>query len=340
MCLNARPIETARSENIEDVPESPAKLARPTGFGRFRQYQIEVPGRMRVPSKLLNSVAFITQVLGSDTSRDSLSFEGTGFFASIPSKSRHGNAYRVLVTAKHVAEALTNGTGEILVNRKGGGVMPLNVSLDRWCLHPSDRTVDMAVLPCNIQPEMDVLSISTDHFWVPGTVAEEEEKIGVGDEVFFPGLFTFAPGRQRNIPILRHGNLAMLPDEAIQVDSGFAEVYLIEARSIGGISGSPVFVRPTMALDEATLFEKGSQTLMGISSELKLLGLMRGHWDVSESDMNKPNYSATQKSGVNLGIGVVVPASKILETLNHPTILDMIARQERQVRKSVVPGND
>jgi hypothetical protein len=146
--------------------------------------------------------------------------------------------------------------------------MTLNANLDHWCLHPTDPTVDVAVLPCNIEPEMDVLSISTKHFWSPS--ANGDQKIGIGDEVFFPGLFTYAPGHRRNIPILRHGNLAMLPDEPIQVDSGFAEVYLIEARSIGGISGSPVFVRPTMSLDESTVFGKGNQRLLGISAELRL----------------------------------------------------------------------
>jgi hypothetical protein len=131
----------------------------------------------------------------------------------------------------------------------------------------------------------------------------------------------------------------MLPDEQIQVDGGFADVYLVEARSVGGMSGSPVFVRPTMALDEATVFGEGNQTLMGVSSELRLLGLMHGHWDIQESDLNKPHYSGNP-NGVNLGIGVVVPASKILETLEHPHLIELIEKDERDMRDTAAPCPD
>ena len=40
-----------------------------------------------------------------------------------------------------------------------------------------------------------------------------------------------------NVVTARH--IAMIQEEPIQVDSGFAEVVLVEARSIGGLSGSP-----------------------------------------------------------------------------------------------------
>ena len=289
---------------------------------------------MRVPYRLLNSVAYIAEIVGEDTSANSLDLQGTGFFVTIPSKTK-GSGWRVLVTAKHIATALSNRDVEIIVNKKGGGTMPLPLILDHWCFHPS---ADVAVLPCNVHPDMDILSISTEHFWVP-TTSEEDEVVGIGDEVFFPGLFTYAPGRRRIMPLLRHGNLAMLPDEQIQVDGGFADVYLVEARSVGGMSGSPVFVRPTMALDEATVLGEGAQTLMGVSSELRLLGLMHGHWDIQESDLNSPRYTPNPK-GVNLGIGVVVPASKILETLNHPLLLALMEKQERQTNETFSPNPD
>jgi hypothetical protein len=56
-------------------------------------------------------------------------------------------------------------------------------------------------------------------------------------------------GRKRNIPIVRTGNISMIPSEkvpGIQIRRGESvesEVYLIEARSVGGLSGSPVFIR-------------------------------------------------------------------------------------------------
>jgi hypothetical protein len=39
--------------------------------------------------------------------------------------------------------------------------------------------------------------------------------IGVGDEVYIAGLFGFASGDVNNSPILRVGNLTMIPQEAL-----------------------------------------------------------------------------------------------------------------------------
>jgi hypothetical protein len=48
-------------------------------------------------------------------------------------------------------------------------------------------------------------------------------------------------GDLKNVPIVRVGNLASYPSEQIQTRAfGRMEAYLIEARSIGGLSGSPV----------------------------------------------------------------------------------------------------
>ena len=65
----------------------------------------------------------------------------------------------------------------------------------------------------------------------------------MGDEVFVVGLFRHRHGTQRNIPIVRVGNLAALTEEKVATnDFGLVDAYLIEARSIGGLSGSPVFL--------------------------------------------------------------------------------------------------
>ena len=69
------------------------------------------------------------------------------------------------------------------------------------------------------------------------------EGIGIGDEVFMVGLFHRHTGRDRNEPIIRVGNIASLPSAPVPLDEGEkAEAILIEPRSIGGLSGSPVFV--------------------------------------------------------------------------------------------------
>jgi len=71
-----------------------------------------------------------------------------------------------------------------------------------------------------------------------------ERDIGLGDETFAIGLFRSHYGQQRNMPVIRVGNIAAMPEEPIAAKYGkdFIEGYLVEMRSIAGLSGSPVFV--------------------------------------------------------------------------------------------------
>jgi hypothetical protein len=156
--------------------------------------------------------------------------------------------------------------------------------------------------------------------------------------VFTVGLFTYHAGTQRNMPIVRYGNIAMLPDEPIQVEGGFADVYLVEARSIGGLSGSPVFVRKTLALPITSRYDN-ERKIEGLG-RLFFLGMMRGHWDIRESELNKPSFIHDRQRGVNLGIGMVTPAAKILEVLNHPDLAALRAKREEETRRAMSPEND
>src|SRR5262249_41522483 len=65
---------------------------------------------------------------------------------------------------------------------------------------------------------------------------------GLGDEVATIGLYTSQYGQAKNVPVVRIGHIAMLPDEPVASHRGYVKAYLIETRSIAGLSGSPVFV--------------------------------------------------------------------------------------------------
>jgi hypothetical protein len=73
---------------------------------------------------------------------------------------------------------------------------------------------------------------------------------------------------------------------------------------------------------------------------ITLLGLMHGHWDIRESEMNKASIIHDRQHGVNLGIGIVVPAIKIYETLYAPNLIAMRKEQEKAVLHKQVPGTD
>jgi hypothetical protein len=200
----------------------------------------------------------------------------------------------------------------------------------------------VAVTGWDVTEDEDVRSIPTSMFLTDE--APHEHFIGPGDEVFIMGLFTKMYGCSRNIPIVRTGNVAMmpgemLPDVRIGGWRGEAEAYLVEARSIGGLSGSPTFVRETVSqtltIKSRTRARRGQTQVPG---DFYLLGLMHGHWSILPEDRNKAKIIADKSPDrVNLGIAVVVPAKKILEVLNHPELVKIREASEEETLQAAGP---
>jgi hypothetical protein len=279
---------------------------------------------VRVPDLVLRSIGFVAEVFGSGSALEDLDPVATCFMISIPSQVSERLFSYYAVTARHVLEKATpNVPTTIMVNEKGGGVKPLQ-TVGPWIFHP-DKTVDVAVIPIVADPTYDITVFAVQDFF---DEVRDAELIGAGDEVFFPGLFTAASGIDRITPVVRHGNLAMLPSQQIQTPHGYADIYLIEARSIGGLSGSPVFVRETIQLPVTTNRNDGREYKMLSPGPFKLLGLAQGHWDVDEAEINQA-YLRHDPSGVNYGIAKVVPAKKILETLNCPDLTTLRSQLEQ-----------
>ena len=259
----------------------------------------------RIPDQFLNCAVFVVRGELDAAGPDDFDPIGTGFIIHEPSKANPAGIYSYLVTAKHVFEVFTKpGYMCLNVNTRSGGVAHVPF-VGQAFEHPTDSTCDVMVIPISPDPQtVDITSIPIDRLLTTDGI--REKGIGIGDDIFMVGLFTHAPGHKRNMPIARHGNIAMLPEDQIQVERGFADAYLVEARSIGGMSGSPVFVRQTAAIQ----FQRAEETkvIQGTSNEFYLLGLAHGHWDISESNINSPRFRHDPMRGVNMGIAVVVPA--------------------------------
>lgn len=283
---------------------------------------------MRVPDALRGCVAFLGRVVaeGDVIKHEDPPYRGTGFFVAVGSPNPD-HVFPYLVTARHSADALADRPFVIRLNTCDGTAR--NIVCDagtRWFRHP-DPTVDVAVLP--IAPDRSTY----DYRWVVprmlvGPKMIEKLNIGVGDEVFITGLFAYLFGNDRNIPIVRTGNVAMMPAERVPTRLGQMEAYLIEARSIGGISGAPVFVRETVPLmheypgtgDER---DTVNQVPIYAAGPFYLLGVMHGHWDIPPEMMNRLGSGAN--AGVNMGIAIVTPATKIREVLSLP---ELVSRRE------------
>ncbi|HEV2425786.1 MAG TPA: S1C family serine protease [Terriglobia bacterium] len=264
----------------------------------------------------------------------------TGFFVALPCESPELRPLKNMyfVTAKHVVTDLQNRQAFLLLNTRSGGTLTVTgITKDWWHFHPTDATADVAVIPINPGTEVEALGIDIQLFGLPEVL--KNRSIGIGDEVITVGLFNPAPGTSRSQPIVRHGNISMLPTEQIQTELGYADVILVEARSIGGISGSPVFVRNTF-MTKVKNRRGEDDVLFANGPGVTLLGLMHGHWDIRESDLNKPSIIHDRQHGVNMGIAMVVPAAKIQETLYAPDLIAIRQESERKLLSQSVPGMD
>jgi hypothetical protein len=306
-----------------------------TRLGGVPRYFLGYPEdwNMRISEEILKCVAFIGIKESSG-----FSARATGFFVQVPLETQEDMYVTHFVTARHnveeIEKEITNG-GEVYIRLNGtdGSVKDIKVEKNaRWLFHPTDSNVDVAVIPfpTNLPFDWKVIPLT---MFLPDEHLKSG-KIGIGDEVFITGLFTRHFGRQKNLPIIRVGNIAMISDEKVHLSwHGGVEIdaYLIEARSIGGISGSPVF------FVKSPMDAKGTLHLGGM--EYHLGGLIHGHWPVDESKIDSA-VDISEEKNVNMGIAIVIPAKKILETLNQDELKEMRLLLAQEHKKRTAPVMD
>jgi hypothetical protein len=161
---------------------------------------------------------------------------GTFFVVGVAGK--HGNTFTHAVTAEHVAENVDGGPFFFGVNFKDDKAGWLRSDL-KWWYHPKESNTDVAVTIMAPSERTDMEYIPEAIFAADETI--KRDNIGLGDEISVVGLFTNFVGTSKHFPAVRTGNIA----DKVPMPDGPMEVYLAEGRSIGGLSGSPVFVRPT-----------------------------------------------------------------------------------------------
>jgi hypothetical protein len=250
---------------------------------------------MRVPNGVRRTVGFIGY---EDKRNGEFVPSGSFFFLGHDPKDGEPISEKVyLVTARHVIDKLRDKAADdtvLRLNPKDPNAPPIRIAapLTKWFSHPNDESIDVAIT--KVVTELG-LPPTHDHLTVPISRCATEavlNEIYLGEEVFVSGLFRHQPGTHRNIPIVRIGNLAALNEERIVSNRWGKEIegYLIEARSIGGLSGSPVFLN----LEGAPL-----------------LGLIHGHYDDEKAAAQNGTIEA-----INAGIAIVVPVKNILAVIS------------------------
>ena len=287
---------------------------------------------MLVPDEIRKCVAFVGYRWTTGEH-----WAGTGFFVTVPlAGTTRYTPY--LITAKHLVESARNRSidGKLLVriNRRGGGTDIVETDCCSWTTHQSDQSIDAACISLQLDHDSDLRLYPSESFAIPDVLRRARvDSVGVGDDVFITGLFSSHLGNSRNIPIVRVGNVAAIPEEPLPTGYGPSEAYLIEARSIGGLSGSPVFVMV------GSQRRGGSIIIQTGGPQFFLLGLIHGHFDLPEltgdaAPEGPPSTDASTAGAINAGIAVVVPAWKIIEVLNHPSLVAVREATARRILAS------
>ena len=182
---------------------------------------------------------------------DNLEPWGTGFLVSTADT---GSIY--LVTARHVVQDKLDCPFSVRFNDRNGGSQNYHIDLADWQFHPTDETVDVAILEIQPPAWADWMAYQQK----PGIMDAfkfASKDIGPGDIIYTVGLWRLLHGKKRNKPFVHVGHIGMVPgdDDKLVVKDWMpgregkpveVEGYLTEGEPLYGASGSPVFVRRSL----------------------------------------------------------------------------------------------
>lgn len=173
---------------------------------------------------------------------DSQKSIGTGFFYRAPLNDGTERSITLFISNKHV---FLNPRGRLTVslNRKKedgtpefGNIIPFDQIgfEDAYFPHPGPE-VDLACINASALTHTDAF-----HRYLSGDVLKpiDYEKVVVGSEVIFVGYPANRYDIVNNLPLIRKGWIASMPD----VDFNGRGQVVIDAQIFPGSSGSPVFV--------------------------------------------------------------------------------------------------
>ncbi len=297
----------------------------------------------RVPDEVLESVVFLC-VDETHHGKKRKVAHGTALLVTVAEPAMLGpsDEHFYLVTAKHNLAAarrlkMAGKTDGLYarVNTKAGGSEWVDLPLGNEWIDAPNPAADVTVLrfPPRAGVEIFAQAFPSEHI-IKGASARAHG-IGAGDDLFVVGLFTSRAGTERNLPIVRSGILSCMPHEMIPDPYGAYDAYLVEVLSLGGLSGSPVYL-----YRDSPAWEVGDQPVRRY--ELHLLGVIRGHWDELllknrrkgrvVSPMAAIAYNKDDLAALNKGIAMVTPGDDILAALHTD---ELVTERHEHMRRSI-----
>lgn len=252
---------------------------------------------------------------------------GTGFVVGIPVASRPNTIVPCIVTAKHVLAG--HATINARFTPKAGKPSPrLNVDLnvhrangDVW-EHP-DPGVDIIAFRALHTDDADYSPIPMDLLVTKALMVDQQ--IHASDRVLFPSLLVNFLGANRNYPTVRDGSIALIPDELVPLEyqagaiaiKTSQELLFLNAISVPGASGSPVFLSPGPRTIGNAFVPGGIPYLLGI---------MHGFYAAQARPTIEVETTDTKHFfRENAGIALVFPAWRLREILESDRVKARVA---------------
>jgi hypothetical protein len=283
----------------------------------------------RIRDEFLDSVIYLYPDRSAAEAGEKIG--GSGFLVGVQSKGLPQNFWFLYaVTNKHVIEG---GATTIRFTTRDGGTDVLETDERSWIHHPSGD--DLSVCLVSFDPKMFKF-----HFIPRANFLTHEIikslNVGPGDEVFVVGRFINHEGKQQNRPTARFGFIGQMPFEPIVQDDGFKQdSFLIEVRSVGGYSGSPVFLHvmpvipDTFAARKIQPFGVYGEWLLGVEWGMLL------NWEPVRNEFAKPVNLDNPRGmhvRVNTGMMGAVPVWKLADLLDNGLVAEFRTEQERIAR--------
>lgn len=270
--------------------------------------------------------------LDEDTGRLEQKIEGTAFLVKVPSAKHPRFAHLYAITAGHGVEDGAPSFVRVPVANS-----TVDIEVPEWVPHPKGH--DVAVAPITLPSGhrcswTDLASFIDDDHWRSADDAHFGRPFDpeLGDTVYFIGLLgKIEAMAEGNIPMVRAGTLGRLWQDNLPVRRTptapvrYITAHLIDCRSFAGFSGSPCYVQQEQA---GTKVAPNGNLNIVTHERTALLGLIGGHFDDWEKtrdfeaeklDIAVPD---TIRAPVSTGVGYVIPAEFIRETLMHKDLVD------------------
>jgi hypothetical protein len=304
--------------------------------GAFRLMPIGAWERLlRVNPNAKRSVVFV----GIETQRGFVPI-GTGFIGLVKYEDVGAP---LVITARHVLDMISGDDFYIRLNRRDGTAESKRLSKSTMITF-NDRSVDLAVIPAPIDAAIyDVFAIHIDSaLW-----KKQIDDAGLGgpssgDEVSIIGLYTTHYGHAKNMPVVRIGHIAAIPEEKVLTAKGYVNGFLVEVHSIAGLSGSPVFwnLPPVKIINDELQYLPAIEHIpIGIFTAYHVIQsrddeAVVPQFQTDPADWQEEKPPETSSDERRTGFGVVLPINFIFEIFEGDEMKKKLSQAVEEHRKA------